>query len=191
MELIRQAKKRGSRVTTEVTAQHLYFTDDYLKGYEPVYKMAPPIRAEKDRQALIEGVLDGTIDAIITDHAPHANEEKDVPFCCAPNGIAGLETSLGSVLTMLYHTHRLSIDRIVELMSTNPARLLRVEGGILDAGKPADITVINPDYEWTVHGKDLYTKTLFTPYEGITLKGKAVLTLVDGQVVMKEGKVLK
>ena len=191
VELIRQAKKRGSRVTTEVTAQHLYFTDDYLKGYEPVYKMAPPIRAEKDRQALIEGVLDGTIDAIITDHAPHANEEKDVPFCCAPNGIAGLETSLGSVLTMLYHTHRLSIDRIVELMSTNPARLLRVEGGILDAGKPADITVINPDYEWTVHGKDLYTKTLFTPYEGITLKGKAVLTLVDGQVVMKEGKVLK
>ena len=191
VELIRQAKKRGSRVTTEVTAQHLYFTDDYLKGYEPVYKMAPPIRAEKDRQALIEGVLDGTIDAIITDHAPHANEEKDVPFCCAPNGIAGLETSLGSVLTMLYHTHRLSIDRIVELMSTNPARLLRVEGGILDAGKPADITVINPDYEWTVHGKDLYTKTLFTPYEGITLKGKAILTLVDGQVVMKEGKVLK
>ena len=136
-------------------------------------------------------MLDGTIDAIITDHAPHANEEKDVPFCCAPNGIAGLETSLGSVLTMFYHTHRLSIDRIVELMSTNPARLLRVAGGILNAGKPADITIINPDYEWTVHGKDLYTKTLFTPYEGITLKGKAVLTLVDGQVVMKEGKVLK
>ena len=96
-------------MTTEVTAQHLYFTDDYLKGYEPVYKMAPPIRVGKDRQALIEGVLDGTIDAMITDHAPHANEEKDVPFCCAPNGIAGLETSLGSVLTNAALSHPPSV----------------------------------------------------------------------------------
>ena len=104
VELIREAKKKGSRVTTEVTAQHLFFTDEYLKEYDTRFKMAPPIRTEADRQALIEGVLDGTIDAIVTDHAPHTNDEKDVPFCCAPNGIAGLETSLASVLTGLYHT---------------------------------------------------------------------------------------
>jgi dihydroorotase len=191
VDLIRQAKEKGSRVTTEVTAQHLYFTDEYLRGYDPRFKMAPPIRTEEDRQALIAGLVDGTIDAIITDHAPHANEEKDVPFCCAPNGISGLETSLASVLTTLYHTNILTIDRIIELMSVNPARLLEVEGGVLKKGAPADITVIDPNKEWTVYGQDLYTKTLFTPYEGITLKGKARLTVVDGEVVMKEGKVLK
>lgn len=191
VELIREAKKRNSKVTTEVTAQHLYFTDEWLKGYDPVFRMAPPIRTEEDRQALIEGLKDGTIDAIITDHAPHANEEKDVPFCCAPNGIAGLETSLASVLTTLYHTGILTIDRIVELMSVNPARLINVEGGVLEEGAPADVTVIDPDKDWTVHGENLYTKALFTPYEGITLKGKAVLTVVDGNVVMEEGKVLK
>lgn len=191
VELIREAKKKGSRVTTEVTAQHLFFTDEYLKEYDTRFKMAPPIRTEADRQALIEGVLDGTIDAIVTDHAPHTNDEKDVPFCCAPNGIAGLETSLASVLTGLYHTGKLSIDRIVELMSVNPARLIEVEGGVLEEGMAADITVINPSVEWDVYGADLYTKTLFTPFEGMKLKGKAVLTVVDGNIVMKEGKVLR
>lgn len=191
LEIIRRAKADGLDVTTEVTAQHLFFTDDCLKHYDTAFKMAPPIRTEEDREALIEGVVDGTIDAIITDHAPHTNEEKDVPFCCAPNGIAGLETSLSAVLTELYHKDRLSIDRIAELMSVNPARILGVEGGVLAEGAPADVTVIDPEKEWTVHGKDLYTKALFTPFEGITLKGRAVLTVVDGEIVMKEGKVLK
>lgn len=153
--------------------------------------MAPPIRTEDDRQALIEGLKDGTIDAIMTDHAPHTNEEKDVPFNCAPNGIAGLETSLASTLTVLYHGKHMTIDKIVEYMSVNPAKLLQVPGGVLEVGADADITVIDPNKEWTVKGNELYTKSLFTPYEGITLKGKAVLTIVDGDIVMKEGKVLK
>lgn len=191
LELIRRAKAEGLPVTTEVTAQHLFFTDEELKHYDTAFKMAPPIRTEEDRQALIEGVVDGTIDAVITDHAPHTNEEKDVPFCCAPNGIAGLETSLAAVLTELYHKGRITPETIVKVMSIAPARLLGVEGGVLEAGKPADVTVVDPNKEWTVHGKDLYTKALFTPFEGVTLKGKAVLTVVDGEVVMKEGKVLK
>lgn len=191
VQLIREAKAKGVNCSTEVTAQHLYFTDEWLKDYESAFKMAPPIRTEEDRKALIEGLRDGTIDAIMTDHAPHCNEEKDVPFNCAPNGIAGLETSLSSVLTVLYRQEGFSIDRIVECMSVNPAKLLGVPGGVLEEGGIADVTVIDPEKEWTVHGKDLYTKSLFTPFEGITLKGKAVLTVVDGDVVMEEGKVLK
>lgn len=191
VELIREAKAKHVNCTTEVTSQHLYFTDEWLKNYESSFKMAPPIRTEDDRKALIEGLKDGTIDAIITDHAPHCNEEKDVPFNCVPNGIAGLETSLASALTVLCHNKGFTIDRLIELMSVNPARLLGVEGGVLEEGAAADIVVIDPDKEWTVHGNELYTKSLFTPYEGLTLKGRAVLTVVDGEIVMKEGKVLK
>lgn len=191
VELIREAKAKHVNCTTEVTSQHLYFIDEWLKNYESSFKMAPPIRTEDDRKALIEGLKDGTIDAIITDHAPHCNEEKDVPFNCAPNGIAGLETSLASALTVLCHNKGFTIDRLIELMSVNPARLLGVEGGVLEEGAAADIVVIDPDKEWTVHGNELYTKSLFTPYEGLTLKGRAVLTVVDGEIVMKEGKVLK
>ncbi len=191
LELIRRAKADGVPVTCEVTAQHLFFTDADIKNYDTAFKMAPPLRTEEDRLALIEGVTDGTIDAIVTDHAPHADEEKDVPFCCAPNGIAGLETSLSAVLTELYHKRNVSLAKICELMSTNPARLLGVEGGVLDVGAPADIVVVNPQKEWTVRGADLYTKALFTPFEGVTLRGKAVLTVVDGEIVMKEGRVCK
>lgn len=190
VELVREAKKKGIHCSAEVTAQHLYFTDEYLKHYDSAFKMAPPIRTENDRTALIDGLVDGTIDVIMTDHAPHADEEKDAPFNCAPNGIAGLETSLSSTLTVLYHTGMMTIDRIVEVMSVNPAKLLGISGGVLEKGGIADVTVIDPQKEWVVHGNDLYTKSTFTPYEGICLKGKAMLTVVDGQVVMKEGKVL-
>lgn len=190
VDMVREAKRNGISCTAEVTAQHLYFTDDYLKNYDSAFKMAPPLRTEEDRKALIEGLKDGTIDAIMTDHAPHANEEKDVPFTCAPNGIAGLETSLASTLTVLYHTGEMTMDRIVEVMSVNPAKLLGISGGVLEEGGIADVTVINPNKEWVVHGKDLYTKAIFTPYENISLRGKAMLTVVDGQVVMREGRVL-
>lgn len=189
VEIIRKAKAEGLPVTCEVTPQHLYFTDEYLKNFESSFKMAPPIRTDDDRKALIEAIKEGIVDAIITDHAPHTSEEKDVPFKCAPNGIAGLETSLASVLTTLYHTGEITIDKVVEIMSVNPAKLLEIEGGILEEGAAADITVIDPDYKWTVTGKDLYTKAVFTPYEGIELQGKAILTIVDGKVVMEKGKV--
>lgn len=189
MEMIRKGKEKGIRVTCEVTPQHLYFTDEYLKNFESSFKMAPPIRTKEDRKALIEGIKDGTVDAIITDHAPHTSEEKDVPFKCAPNGIAGLETSLSSILTTLYHTNEITIDKVVEIMSVNPANLLKIDGGVLEVGKLADVTVIDPNYKWTVSGEKLYTKATFTPYEGIELKGKAILTIIDGKVVMENGKV--
>lgn len=191
LDLIRLAKAEGLPVTTEVTAQHLFFTDADIHDFDTAFKMAPPLRTEKDREALIEGIIDGTIDAIMTDHAPHADEEKDVPFCCAPNGIAGLETSLSAVMTELYHKRGVSMDTICKTMSCNPAKLLGVTGGVLETGAPADITVVDPNAEWTVRGADLYTKALFTPFEGVTLKGRAVLTVVDGEIVMKEGKVTK
>lgn len=191
VDQIRRAKAKGIKVTCEVTAQHLAFTDEYLREYNPAFKMAPPIRSEEHRQALLAGVKDGTIDAIITDHAPHAEEEKDQEFCCAPNGFSGLETSLAAVLTHTYKTGILTLDEIVSLMSTRPAQLLGVEGGVLEVGKTADITVFSTDEAWTVDRNRFYTKGKTSPFDGMTLTGRAKLTVVDGDVVMKEGVVTR
>lgn len=191
VDQIRKAKAKGIKVTCEVTAQHLAFTDEYLREYNPAFKMAPPIRSEEHRQALLAGVRDGTIDAIITDHAPHAEEEKDQEFCCAPNGFSGLETSLAAVLTHTYKTGILTLDEIVSLMSTRPAQLLGVEGGVLEVGKAADITVFSTDEAWTVDRNRFYTKGKTSPFDGMTLTGRAKLTVVDGDVVMKEGVVTR
>lgn len=191
VDQIRRAKAKGIKVTCEVTAQHLAFTDEYLREYNPAFKMAPPIRSEEHRQALLTGVKDGTIDAIITDHAPHAEEEKDQEFCCVPNGFSGLETSLAAVLTHTYKTGILTLDEIVSLMSTRPAQLLGVEGGVLEVGKAADITVFSTDEAWTVDRNRFYTKGKTSPFDGMTLTGRAKLTVVDGDVVMKEGVVTR
>lgn len=191
VDMVRRAKAKGIHVTCEVTSQHLAFNDTYLREYNPAFKMAPPIRSEDHRQALIEGLVDGTIDAIITDHAPHAYEEKDQEFCCAPNGFSGLETSLASVITHAYGPGKLSIDDVVYRMSTRPAELLRVEGGVLEVGKPADITVFSDSEEWTVDRNKFYTRGKMSPFDGMTVKGRAKLTVVDGEVVMKEGVVLR
>lgn len=191
VDQIRRAKAKGIKVTCEVTAQHLAFTDEYLREYNPAFKMTPPIRSEEHRQALLAGVKDGTIDAIITDHAPHAEEEKDQEFCCAPNGFSGLETSLAAVLTHTYKTGILTLDEIVSLMSTRPAQLLGVEGGVLEVGKAADITVFSTDEAWTVDRNRFYTKGKTSPFDGMTLTGRAKLTVVDGDVVMKEGVVTR
>jgi len=189
VDQIRAAKEKGIKVTCEVTAQHLSFTDEFLREYNPAFKMAPPIRSEDHRQALLEGVKDGTIDAIITDHAPHAEEEKDVEFCCAPNGFSGLETSLAAVLTHTYKTGILTLDEIVNLMSVRPAEIMGVDAGVLEVGKTADITVFSTDEEWTVDRNLFYTKGKTSPFDGMTLTGKAKLTVVDGNIVMKEGVV--
>lgn len=191
VDLVRQAKAKGINVTCEVTSQHLAFTDEYLRDYNTSFKMAPPIRSEDHRQALLEGVKDGTIDAIITDHAPHAFEEKDVEFCCAANGFTGLETSLAAVLTHTYHTGVLTLDEIVNLMSTKPAQLIRVNAGVLEVGAPADITVFSTDEEWVVDRNQFYTRGKSCPFDGMTLKGRAKLTVVDGELVMKDGVVLQ
>lgn len=191
VDMVRRAKAKGIHVTCEVTSQHLSFTDEYLREYNPAFKMAPPIRSEDHRQALLEGIKDGTIDCIITDHAPHAYEDKDHEFCCAPNGFSGLETSLAAVITNAYGENKLSIDEVVYRMSTRPAELLKLDAGVLEVGKDADITVFSTDEEWTVDRNKFYTRGKMSPFDGMTVKGRAKLTVVDGEIVMKEGKVLR
>lgn len=191
VEMIREAKKKGIPVTTEVTAHHLSLTDECLRTYNPAYKVAPPLRSEDHRQALIEGLKDGTIDCIITDHSPHAYEEKDVEFNLAPNGFCGFETSVGAVLTNVYHTGAVDLSTIIAAYTCNPAKLIGVDAGVLAVGKDADITVIDLEKEWKVDSRKFYTKGKITPFEGYEFKGKAVLTIVDGEIVMKDGEVLK
>ena len=191
VDLVRAAKERGIKVTCEVTSQHLALHDGYLKTYDPAFKMAPPLRSEEHCKALLEGVKEGVIDAIVTDHAPHAYEEKDQEFCCAPNGFSGLETSLAAVLTHGYHTGVLTLDDIVMAMSTKPAALMRMDTGVLEVGKTADITVFDPHEEWVVDREKFYTKGKVSPFDGMTLKGRAKLTVVDGEIVMRDGEVLR
>lgn len=191
VELIRQAKQRGVKVTAEVTPHHLSLTDEAVRSFDTATKVNPPLRSEDHRQALIAGLQDGTLDAIVTDHAPHAFEEKDVEFRYAPSGFAGLETSLGIILTELYHTGKISIADIITRMAVNPARILRIDAGVLDIGKPADITLIDPDQLWTVDSSKFYTKGKHTPFEGRQLKGKAAAVLVGGKIIMKNGEVLE
>lgn len=189
VELIRQAKKRGVKVTAEVTPHHLTLTDEVVKTFNTATKVNPPLRSADHVAALLEGLKDKTLDAIATDHAPHAFEEKDREFKQAPPGFAGLETALGVVLTGLYHTERFTLIEIVERMSTAPARILGLEAGILKVGALADITIIDPNLEWVVDSSTFYTKGKHTPFEKKILKGKAVATLVRGKFVMRKGKV--
>lgn len=189
VELIRRAKEKGINVTAEATPHHLSLTDDIVNMANTATKVNPPLRSRDHVEALIEGLKDGTIDAIATDHSPHAFEEKDREFCYAPSGFSGLETALGVVLTHLYHTGRFTLSEVVERMTAGPARVMGLAEGSLSIGADADIAVFDPDAEWTVKAKDFYTRAKMTPYEGMTLKGKAVMTLVKGNIVMKNGVV--
>jgi len=191
VELVRQAKARGIKVTAEVTPQHLALTDEVVADFDSAAKVNPPLRSNEHREALIAGLKDGTIDAIATDHAPHAFEEKDREFRFAPSGFAGLETSIGVVLSTLYHGGLFTLPEIVARMSANPARILGIEAGVLGEGKLADITIINPDLEWTVDSRKFYTRGKLTPFEGRQLKGKAVATIVKGKMIMQNGEVLE
>ena len=191
VELVRAAKKRGVHVTAEVTPQHLLMTDDMVDITDSSTKINPPLRTAKDTEVLFAGLKDGTIDMIVTDHSPHAVEEKDREYMYAPSGFPGLETSLGLILTGFYHTGKLTMSEIVEKMSTKPAEIFGLNAGCLKAGAPADITVIDPELEWIVDGKKFYTKGSHSPFVGKKLKGKAVMTIVDGKVVMKDGLVVE
>ena len=189
VEYIRQAKRRGVKVTAEATPHHISLTDEAVFGFNTATKVSPPLRSDHHLRALIDGLKDGTIDAIASDHAPHAPEEKDVEFRYAPNGFTGLETSLGVVLTTLYHTGELTLSQIINLMSTSPAAILGLPSGRLAIGSAADITILDPDQEWTVETAKFYSKGKCTPFAGKTLRGKAVATIVDGKFVMKNGEV--
>jgi dihydroorotase len=191
LEIIRQAKKKGVPITCEAAVQHLTLTDEMCASYSTATRVSPPLRSRDHVEALLEGLKDGTIDCIVTDHAPHAAEEKDVEFRYAPNGFCGLETSVGIVLTELYHKNVLSLSEIVDKMSTTPARLFKLEAGTLKEGSHADITILDLDKEWTVDSSKFYTRGKTTPFEGWHCKGKAAATMVDGQFVMKDGVVCK
>ena len=189
MEIIRAAKQRGVKVTAEATPHHLTLTDEAVYGYNTATKVNPPLRSADHLAALRAGLKDGTIDVIASDHAPHAFEEKDVEYRYAPSGFAGLETSLGVILTELYHTGEFTLPEIIERMSTRPARVLGVAGGSLQVGAAADITVFDPDREWTVDCAKFYTRGKASPFADRNLKGQAVLTVVAGKIVMRDGQV--
>ncbi|MBP1764665.1 MAG: pyrC 2 [Firmicutes bacterium] len=191
VELIRKAKERGVRVTAETTPHHLYFTDEALTGFNTAFKVNPPLRSAEHVAAVREGLRDGTIDVIATDHAPHAFEEKDVEFRYAPSGFPGLETALGVILTTLYHSGFMSLQDLVARMSSAPARILGLEAGTLQVGHPADIVIFDPDQEWQVDPQNFWTKARHSPFEGVKLKGKAIATIVAGKFVMCNGEVLQ
>ena len=189
VELIRQAKRKGIKVTAEATPHHLTLTDEAVRSFDTATKVNPPLRSADHVAALIEGLQDGTIDAIATDHAPHAFEEKDMEYKQAPPGITGMETALGVVLTGLYHTGKLTLLELVERMSTAPARILGLESGVLTTGSLADITIFDANAEWVVDSSKFYTKGKHTPFDKKTLKGKVVATIVKGKFVMRNGEV--
>ena len=191
VELIRKAKERGVKVTAEATPHHLTLTDEELRSFNTAFKVNPPLRSADHVEALIAGLKDGTIDAIATDHAPHAFEEKDVEFRYAPSGFAGLETALGVILTGLYHTGRLSLMEVIRKMSVAPAKILGVASGDLKVGAPADIAIIDTEYKWSVDCIKFYTRGKHSPFEGRNLKGKSLITIVNGSIIMQNGEVLR
>ena len=190
VDIVRQAKARGVKVTAEVTPQHLTMTDDLVELFDSSTKINPPLREQKDVDAVLAGLLDGTIDCIVTDHSPHAQEEKDREYMYAPSGFPGLETAVGVLLTDLVHTGKLDIAMMIEKMTAAPARIFGINAGSLAEGMPAHITVIDPELEWTVDDKKLYTKGPHSPLVGRRLKGKPVMTFVEGRLVMKDGEIL-
>jgi len=178
---VRAGKARGVRVTCEVTPHHFVLTDEALDGYDTNVKMNPPLREAADRDALIAGIADGSVDAIATDHAPHHYDEKRVEFDQAPFGIIGLETAVSLALDRLVHPGHIGLARLVELLSVNPARILGVTGGSLAPGAPADLTVLAPDQTVVVDPTTFRSLSRNTPFGGWTLKGAIVATIVGGK----------
>ncbi len=183
VDLIRQAKKSKISVTAEAASQHFTLTDESVKSFDTNLKVNPPLRTQKDVNAVIKGLKDGTIDCIVTDHAPHSTEEKEFEFDYAPFGMIGLETAVGLCVTKLIEGKKLTWLELVELMSSAPARILDIPGGTLEPGEAADITVINPDLDWVVNPDDFKSLSRNTPYSGWNLKGKPIMTIVDGTIV--------
>ncbi len=193
VEIIRRAKEKGVRVTAETAPHYFSLTEEAVEGYNTFAKMNPPLRTEEDRRAIIEGLRDGTIDAIATDHAPHESLSKECEFALAANGIIGLETALPLALKVLLREEGFSPLEIARLMSQNPASILKVEGGSLEKGKRADVTVIDPELTFTLDQDSLFSKSFNSPFLGQSFRGRAILTIMEGKVtfdllgLLKEG----
>ncbi len=182
-DLVREARRRGVRVTCEVTPHHFTLTEEAVCGYDTNTKMNPPLRSEIDRKAVIEAIKDGTIDAVASDHAPHCREEKEVEFDLAPFGVMGLETSVALGLDRLVRPGHVDLTRFVQLYSTNPARILKLNGGTLSPGAAADVTVLSTARETTVVPESFLSKSRNTPFGGWSLKGCVMMTVVGGVIV--------
>ncbi|HAB30498.1 MAG TPA: dihydroorotase, partial [Gemmatimonadetes bacterium] len=183
VEAIRRAKDRGVCVTAEATPHHLTLTDERVEGFDTDAKMNPPLRSSEDREAVCEGLADGTLDVFATDHAPHHYDEKEQAFADAPNGIVGLETALGLGLTHVVGEGLLDLPTLIHRMSVGPAMALGLPGGTLAPGSAGDVTIFDPNVAWTVDRDAFLSKSHNTPFHGWELKGRALFTIVEGVVV--------
>ncbi len=187
IEAVRRARERGAQVTCEVAPHHFTLTDAACEGFDTNMKMNPPLRSREHVDAVLEAITDGTVDAIATDHAPHHSDEKALEFDHAPFGVTGLETAVGLALDRLVHGGRVSLERLVELFSVNPARIFRLEGrGTLKVGAWGDVTVLDPDLRWTFDASRSKSKSRNTPFDNWALHGAAVATVVAGRVVYRK-----
>jgi dihydroorotase len=185
VELIRRAKEKGISVTAEATPHHFALTHERCEGYDTNAKMNPPLREAEDREAIREGLKDGTIDVIASDHAPHHYDAKEQAFDDAPNGIIGLETAFGIGVRELVEGGYLSLPELIFRMSTRPAQVFNLPGGTLVGGAPADVVILDPDVRWQVDPQESFSKSRNTPFAGETLVGRADLTIVRGKVVYR------
>jgi dihydroorotase len=184
VRLLREARSRGVKISGEVCPHHIALTDDSIRSFDTNSKVNPPLRTQSDIDALLGGLADGTLDILASDHAPHAKFEKEVEFDQAPFGIVGLETELGLFIDILVHkTKTVDLPRLIEMYTVNPARLLKLKAGTLSVGAPADVTLINPDLEWTVDAGASASLSCNTPFDRWTLRGRAVRTIVGGRTV--------
>ena len=188
VELVRAAKKQGVNVTCECTPHHFTLTEDCVKEYDTNTKVNPPLRTAEDVEAIRQGLKDGTIDCIATDHAPHAEAEKDVEYDNAPFGIIGLETAVGLVMTELVHKKVLSLKQAFDKMTLNPAKILGLDKGRLEEGAGADITIIDPQEKWALERENIVSKSKNSPFIGMPLKGRVKLTIAGGRIVYNYGK---
>lgn len=192
MRLVADAKARGVKVTVEVAPHHFSLTDEEveIQNYNTYTKVNPPLRKQKDVDAILEHIKNGTVDMIATDHAPHTETDKQVEYTSAPFGMSGIETAVGSTVTYLLNKGIIDLNRMAELMSINPRRVFKIDGG-LAVGKMADISIVDLNAKWVVDSAKFYSKGKNTPINGRELCGKPYMTIVDGRVIMKEGVIIK
>ncbi|HVT71728.1 MAG TPA: dihydroorotase [Lacunisphaera sp.] len=190
VDLVRQAKRDGVRITAEATPHHIALTDEALGTYDTNFKMNPPLRTEADRKAIIAGLRDGTLDCIGTDHAPHAPEEKDKEFDFAPNGIIGLETALPVCLGVLVRQNRFKLPQVIDLMTRKGAEILGLPAGTLAPGAAADVCLFDPDETWHYDTYKAFSKSINSPWSGQDLTGRVKATVVSGRLVYQDGKML-
>jgi dihydroorotase len=191
VEIIRRAKKRGVAITAEATPHHIALTEDALGTYDTHFKMNPPLRTEADRQEIIAGLRDGTLDILATDHAPHTDYEKDKEFDYAPNGILGLETALAISLEILVRQNKFKLPHVIDLFTRKPAQLLKLEAGTLTVGAPADLCLFDPTEKWVYDAKAGFSKSSNSPWHGQTLQGRVKTTIVNGRIIYHQGKIQK